>query len=41
MGDPPGHGAEVFSLIRVDRRPPGDHLEATFDTGGELQQTGE
>jgi hypothetical protein len=41
MVDPPAHGAEVFSLIRIDRRGPDDYLDAIFDTGTELQQAGE
>jgi hypothetical protein len=34
----PGHGDEVFSLIRVDARGPNDYLSRYFDTGEEFQQ---
>jgi hypothetical protein len=33
----PGHGAEVFSLIRDSELAPDDYLDAFFDTGGEHQ----
>jgi hypothetical protein len=35
----PGHGAEVFSLIRASRLPADDYLSAFFDTGTERQST--
>jgi hypothetical protein len=37
--DPPGDGAEVFSLIRDSHLPPNQYLTAFFDTGAERQQT--
>ena len=36
--DSPGHGAEVFSLMRSSRLEPDDYLDAFFDTGAERQQ---
>ena len=34
---PPGHGAEVFSLMRTSPLPPGAYLDAHFHTGHERQ----
>jgi hypothetical protein len=31
----PGHGAELFSLLRDSELPPGEYLDRFFDTGGE------
>jgi hypothetical protein len=39
LSDVPGHGAEVFSLIRVDPRDTDPYLDAFFDTGRERQGT--
>jgi hypothetical protein len=39
LADEPGHGAEIFSLIRDSTLPPDDYLTAFFDTGTEHQQT--
>jgi len=36
--DSPGHGAEVFSLMRTSRLEPDAYLDAFFDTGSERQQ---
>lgn len=33
----PGHGAEIFSLMRDSDLPPDDYLDAFFDTGEERQ----
>ncbi|WP_433797137.1 hypothetical protein [Actinoplanes sp. CA-252034] len=33
--DVPGHGAEVFSLMRASALPAGDYLDRFFDTGDE------
>jgi hypothetical protein len=38
LTDAPGHGAEVFSLIRTSRLPPDSYLDTFFDTGDEKQQ---
>jgi hypothetical protein len=35
--EPPGHGAEIFSLMRDSTLDPGAYLDAFFDTGGEHQ----
>jgi hypothetical protein len=35
--DPPGEGAEVFSLIRDSQLPPDQYLNTFFDTGSERQ----
>jgi hypothetical protein len=37
--DPPGDGAEVFSLMRDSPLARDDYLSAFFDTGAERQQT--
>ena len=37
--DDPGHGAEVFSLMRTSRLEPDAYLDSFFDTGTERQQT--
>lgn len=34
----PGHGAEVFSLIRESGLPPEAYISAFFDTGAEKHQ---
>ena len=39
LSEPPGHGAEVFSLIRDSALAPDDYLDQFFDTGRERQQT--
>lgn len=39
LADEPGDGAEVFSLIRESRLPPGDYLDTFFDTGSECQRS--
>jgi hypothetical protein len=36
--DQPGHGAEIFSLMRDSMLPMGEYLTAFFDTGFERQQ---
>jgi len=36
--DQPGHGAEIFSLMRHSALPPAEYLTAFFDTGSERQQ---
>ena len=36
--DEPGHGAEVFSLIRRSDLPGDDYLNAFFDTGAEYER---
>jgi hypothetical protein len=38
LADEPGHGAEVFSLIRDSELAPDEYLDAFFDTGTEYQQ---
>jgi hypothetical protein len=35
--DEPGHGAEVFSLVRVSELEPPAYLTRFFDTGEEMQ----
>jgi hypothetical protein len=35
--DPPGHGAEIYSLMRKSALPPAEYLTAFFDTGSERQ----
>ncbi|WP_446210011.1 hypothetical protein [Micromonospora sp. IBSANI012] len=35
--DEPGHGAEVYSLMRDSDLPPGEYLTRFFDTGDERQ----
>ncbi len=35
--EPPGHGAEVFSLMRDSDLPASEYLDAFFDTGTERQ----
>lgn len=37
--DNPGHGAEIFSLIRRSELDPSTYLDTFFDTGEENQQT--
>jgi len=37
LPEPPGHGAEVFSLIRESGLPVAGYLERFFDTGRERQ----
>lgn len=37
LPEPPGHGAEVFSLIRDSDLGADDYLDAFFDTGRERQ----
>lgn len=37
LGGPPGHGAEVFSLMRDSDLATGEYLDAFFDTGRERQ----
>jgi hypothetical protein len=37
LPDPPGHGVEVFSLIRPSRLAPDKYIDAFFDAGGESQ----
>ena len=39
LADPPGHGAEVFSLHRDSELDPGGYLDTYFDTGDERQRT--
>lgn len=39
LPEPPGQGAEVFSLIRDSGLTADDHIDQFFDTGGERQQT--
>ena len=34
--EPPGHGAEVFSLIRASQLAPDDYVRHFYDTGEEL-----
>jgi hypothetical protein len=36
--DPPGDGAEVFSLVRRSDLAPKDYIDTFFDTGTECQQ---
>jgi hypothetical protein len=36
--DQPGHGAEIFSLMRESALPAAEYLTAFFDTGSERQQ---
>ena len=36
--DEPGHGVEVFSLMRTSRLEPDEYLDTFFDTGDERQQ---
>ncbi|GAA2787148.1 hypothetical protein ACFQ0M_46390 [Kitasatospora aburaviensis] len=38
LGDTPGPGAEVFSLLRDSPLEPDAYLDAFFDTGTERQQ---
>ena len=35
LDDEPGHGAEVFSLMRDSDLPPGAYIDRFFDTGDE------
>lgn len=35
LADPPGHGTEVFSLMRDSQLDPGQYLDQFFDTGFE------
>ena len=37
--DEPGHGAEVYSLMRDSPLPPETYLVTYFDTGGERTDT--
>jgi hypothetical protein len=37
--DEPGHGAEVFSLIRDSSLEPDEYLDTFFDTGSERQSS--
>lgn len=37
LADPPGHGREVFSLIRDSELEPSEYLDRYFDTGSERQ----
>ncbi len=37
LGDAPGSGAEVFSLLRSSSLGPSQYLDAFFDTGSEFQ----
>ncbi|MEU7903393.1 hypothetical protein [Actinoplanes sp. NPDC049118] len=39
MSDQPGHGAELFSLLRESALEPRAYLDAFFDTGDERQAT--
>ena len=39
--DDPGHGSEVFSLMRSSRLEPDAYLDAFFDTGDERAQVTE
>ena len=39
LTDPPGHGSEVFSLIRDSHLGADDYLDGFFETGRERQQT--
>ena len=36
--DEPGHGAEIFSLMRESTLPRAEYLTAFFDTGSERQR---
>jgi hypothetical protein len=38
IADEPGHGAEIFSLIRDSELTPTAYLDTFFDTGTEYQQ---
>jgi hypothetical protein len=38
LPEPPGQGAEVFSLIRDSGLTADDYIDRFFDTGGERQQ---
>jgi hypothetical protein len=38
LSDQPGHGAEVFSLMRRSTLDPDAYLDTYFDTGAELEQ---
>lgn len=38
LADEPGDGAEVFSLIRVNKRGPRAYIDRFFDTGKERQR---
>ena len=38
LADEPGHGAEVYSLIRDSELAPESYLDTFFDTGREYQQ---
>ena len=39
LSESPGHGAEVFSLVRDSALAPDEYLDQFFDTGGERQQS--
>jgi hypothetical protein len=39
LDDEPGHGAEVFSLLRDSDLPPGEYVDRFFDTGEEHEST--
>ena len=36
--DVPGHGTEIFSLMRTSLMEPDEYLDTFFDTGGERAQ---
>jgi hypothetical protein len=38
LSDVPGHGAEIFSLIRRSTLDPSDYVDRFFDTGTEYQR---
>lgn len=40
LAEPPGHGTEVFSLMRDSELDTEDYLDAFFDTGEERQGAG-
>ena len=39
LGDEPGHGVEIFSLIRRSSLPPKEYIDRHFDTGTEHQSS--
>jgi len=41
LGDDPGHGVEVFSLIRRSSLPPERYIDRHFDTGTEHESSGD
>jgi hypothetical protein len=41
LTDRPGHGAEVYSLVRESELGPDDYIDRFFDTGRERERNGD